>query len=265
MREKKLITLCADDFGLNPGVSQGILKLASMGRLSAVSCMVNMPAFTIYAQELLDLNDRVQIGLHFNLTEGNLLSIPKQPCFSLMELLTRTHLALIKCSFIAQEFTSQLAQFEQVMGRLPDFIDGHQHVHQFPRIRQVIIDLYEHQLRQHQTFIRSTYPTISTQRDQFKAKILAFTGGKALYAALINAEIPHNACFSGIYNFAPHTDYRTLFCSWLHSITEPTLIMCHPGEYDKEPDAIAPTRLIEMNYFSSKEFTQDCTEYGVTL
>ena len=139
----KTIVLCADDFGLNPGVSQGILKLADSGRLSAVSCMVNMPAITVYAPELLALKKQPQIGLHFNLTEGTLLSIPGKSCFSLNELLFKTHLASIKLSFIAQEFTQQLEQFIQVMGRVPDFIDGHQHVHQFPRIRQVIMDLYE--------------------------------------------------------------------------------------------------------------------------
>ncbi|MFJ1269541.1 ChbG/HpnK family deacetylase [Legionella lytica] len=261
----KSIGLCADDFGLNPGISQGILKLAQMGRLSAVSCMVNMPSFPTYAQELLALQGLVQIGLHFNLTEGNFLSMPERPCFSLNELLIKTHLASIKLSFIAQEFKQQLAQFIQVMGRLPDFVDGHQHVHQFPRIRHVIVDLYEEQLREHGASIRATYPTVDVKQHRLKAKILAFTGGRALRASLVKAAIPHNAFFSGIYDFAAHTDYRCLFRSWLHSISGPTLIMCHPGEPSNEPDVIAATRRIEMNYFSSNEFLHDCQEYGVTL
>ncbi|WP_058533654.1 ChbG/HpnK family deacetylase [Legionella saoudiensis] len=265
MSELKSIRLCADDFGLNSGVSQGILKLAQLGRLSAVSCMVNMPAFPSYAEELLALQGRVQIGLHFNLTEGCFLSMPNRPCFSLNELLIKTHLASIKLSFIAQEFKQQLAQFVQVMGRLPDFVDGHQHVHQFPRIRKVIVDLYEEQLRQQGASIRSTYPTVDVRQYRLKAKILAVTGGRALRAALAKAEIPHNAYFSGIYDFAAHTDYRNLFRSWLDSISAPTLIMCHPGEPCNEPDVIAATRNIEMNYFSSNEFLQDCQEYGVTL
>ncbi|USQ14419.1 ChbG/HpnK family deacetylase [Legionella lytica] len=265
MSEIKSIRLCADDFGLNPGVSQGILKLAKMGRLSAVSCMVNMPSFPAYAQELLALHEQVQIGLHFNLTEGNFLSMPDRPCFSLNELLIKSHLASIKLSFIAQEFKQQLAQFVHVMGKLPDFVDGHQHVHQFPRIRQVIVDLYDEQLRQHGTSIRSTYPTVDVKQYRLKAKILAFTGGRALRATLAKAAIPHNIFFSGIYDFAAHTDYRSLFRSWLHSISGPTLIMCHPGEHSNEPDVIAATRTIEMNYFSSNEFLHDCQEYGVAL
>lgn len=265
MRKIKRIALCADDFGLNPGVSQGILKLARDRRLSAVSCMVNRPAFAVYAQELLHLKAQVQIGLHFNLTEGNLLSVPSQRCFSLGELLLKTHLASINLTFIAQEFTAQLEQFVHTMGVFPDFIDGHQHVHQFPRIRQVILDLYERHLRQHTPYIRSTYPAISHKRYRFKAKMLALTGGKALHTALGKASIPHNVHFSGIYDFAAHTDYRRLFGEWLQLISEPTLIMCHPGEKCQEPDVIAPARLREMQYFASNEFMLDCKEYAVEL
>ncbi|EHL29804.1 ChbG/HpnK family deacetylase [Legionella drancourtii] len=261
----KTIVLCADDFGLNAGVSQGILKLVRMNRLSAVSCMVNMPDFLVHAPELRALKKQVQIGLHFNLTEGTFLSIPGKPCFSLNELLIKTHLASIKLAFIAQEFKQQLEQFVQVIGRFPDFIDGHQHVHQFPRIRQVILDLYEQQLRQHGTSIRATYPTISTQQYTRKAKILALTGGKALRAQLNKASIPHNDYFSGIYDFAPKTNYRFLFRSWLSSLAQCALIMCHPGEASSEPDVIAPTRLIELHYFLSDEFVTDCREYGVQL
>jgi predicted glycoside hydrolase/deacetylase ChbG (UPF0249 family) len=262
VKDTKTIILCADDFGLNSGVSQGILKLAGMSRLSAVSCMVNLPGFAEYAPQLLALKNKVQIGLHFNLTEGTFLSIPNTPCFSLNELLIKTHLASVKLAFIAQEFKQQLAQFIQIMGRLPDFIDGHQHVHQLPRIRTVILDLYEQQLRQYGTFIRATYPASSTY---FKAKILAFTGGKALSQALAKASIPHNSGFSGIYDFAPHTEYRALFREWLETATHNMLIMCHPGEECAEHDVIAPTRLIELNYFLSDEFIKDCQKHKVQL
>lgn len=263
--ESKTIVLCADDFGLNQGISQGILKLVEAGRLSAVSCMVNMPDFIISSQKLLALEKQVQVGLHFNLTEGYLLSLPETSCFSLNELLIKTHLALIPLSLIAEEFKQQLAKFVQVLGRLPDFIDGHQHVHQFPRIRQVILDLYEQQLKPHGIFIRSTWPAISSPQYQLKARILALTGGKSLQAALIKASIPHNRYFSGIYDFSSDTDYRFLFRNWLSKISDYTLIMCHPGEASSDPDIIAPTRTIELSYFLSDEFMDDCNEYGVSL
>ena len=43
--EPRRIVLCADDFGMEPSVNEGILRLAAAGRLTAVTCMVDMPAW----------------------------------------------------------------------------------------------------------------------------------------------------------------------------------------------------------------------------
>ncbi|WP_267256490.1 ChbG/HpnK family deacetylase [Coxiella endosymbiont of Ornithodoros maritimus] len=40
----KSITLCANDYGYTAPVCQAILKLLDNQRLSAVSCIVNMPS-----------------------------------------------------------------------------------------------------------------------------------------------------------------------------------------------------------------------------
>ena len=267
MIDSKTITLCADDFGLDSGVSEGILKLVRMGRLSAVSCMVNMPGFIPYAKELITLkkSKRIKIGLHFNLTEGYLTSIPEKSGFTLAELLIKTHMRSLKLSFIAKEFLAQLEQFTQVMQQPPDFIDGHQHVHQFPVIRKVMLDLYTQKLKNHGTFIRSTWPAINLPQYRFKAKVLRITGGKALMKQFIKLNIPHNRYFSGIYDFAPNTNYRELFRKWMHFARDNTLIMCHPGENSDGSDPIAQARIKEFNYFSSDEFLKDCEEFHIQL
>ena len=59
------ITLCADDFGIAPGVDDGIMALAESGRLTAVSCMTVLPRWPAAAQRLVALASRVDIGLHF--------------------------------------------------------------------------------------------------------------------------------------------------------------------------------------------------------
>ena len=108
MTDSKKIILCAHDFGLNPGVSQALLKLVRMRRLSAVSCMVNMPHFSLYAKELIAVSDNVEIGLHFNLTEGFFISQLDKLCYSLPELLAKTHLGLIAKAFIEDELKAQV-------------------------------------------------------------------------------------------------------------------------------------------------------------
>lgn len=203
--------------------------------------------------------------MHFNLTQGVFISAPFIPCFSLKELLIKSHLALIKSPFIVKEFSAQLDEFVAVMGFLPDFIDGHQHVHQFPHIRQVILDVYQQRLKQSNTYIRSTWPMFTVPKYQFKTKILAITGGKALHKQLIQSAIPHNTYFAGIYDFAPSTNYRALFRNWLHAVVDQTLIMCHPGEPCSDYDVHAASRIIELEYFLSDAFLKDCQDDKVQL
>lgn len=266
MIEFKTITLCADDFGLNPGVSQGILKLVRSKRLSAVSCMVNMPDFIHHAKELMDFKSQVQIGLHFNLTEGDLISTTSQRCFHLNELLIKAYLRLIKASFVAKELNAQLDRFIELTGCLPDFIDGHQHVHQFPGIRQVVLDVYKERFQGKKTFIRITSPAISLPQYQLKTKILEMIGGSVLHHQINQLGIPHNNCFAGIYDFAKESNYRSLFRRWLALAQNNTLIMCHPGVEDKNStDSIAHARLKEMDYFLSDAFISDCKEHKIQL
>ncbi|MBF0306682.1 MAG: ChbG/HpnK family deacetylase, partial [Alphaproteobacteria bacterium] len=47
--------LCADDYGLSPGVSRGILMLIRMGRVSATGCMVTMPQWPALAPALAEI------------------------------------------------------------------------------------------------------------------------------------------------------------------------------------------------------------------
>lgn len=259
------IILCADDFGQSPGISQGILKLVSLQRLSAVSCMVNTEDFPTSAPELAAIKGQTKLGMHFSLTEGPLLSQPEQPCFKLNKLLIKSHLRMISTSLIRNEFNAQLDHYLEVMGSLPDFIDGHQHVHQFPGIRHVLLDIYKQRLQSHGTSIRSTYPAVTLAKYHLKAHIIAISGGMAMNTVLKRKGIPHNHFFAGVYDFSPQTNYRNLFRQWLHLAPSNTLIMCHPAQIVDVHDPLAQTRVMEFNYFTSEHFLDDCRESHVVL
>ncbi len=265
MSQLKTILLCADDFGLNSEVSKSILKLIDQERISATSCMMNMLDLEHSAQELVAMHDRVQIGLHFNLTEGFLVSEPKRLCFSLNELLLKTHLGLISSDFIKQEFIAQIEAFHRVMGCLPDFIDGHQHVHQFPTIRRVLVEAYNQEFKTQDIYFRTTYPSVSVAQYQLKTKILDWSGGKSFQKLLSIANISHNYYFSGVYDFNPKTNYRNLFRHWLRLAKNNTLIMCHPANGINEGDPIGAARVQEFEYLSSEEFIKDCREFNCQI
>lgn len=265
MSELKNIILCADDFGLNAGVSRGILKLVRLNRLSAVSCMVNLPEFSTQAPGLISLNSPIQVGLHFNLTEGYLLSKKDTPCFTLNRLILKTQARFINRALLVKEFHTQLDRFIEVMGTYPSFIDGHQHIHQFPVIRAIILDAYKERLKGKGVFIRATYPAFTLPQYQVKASILAKTGGQKLQYLLKKEHIPHNKYFCGVYDFSPDSSYRNLFRHWLKRAKDNTLIMCHPGEGQDSNDVIAPARTLELDYFLSDNFLSDCQEHQIKL
>src|SRR5690349_9878789 len=86
----KTVILCADDYGQNAAISQAIIELIKKNRLSATSCMVTSPDWLTQAKQLNSFNNQLDIGLHFNLTEGNFLST-QQPLFSLPELMIKSY------------------------------------------------------------------------------------------------------------------------------------------------------------------------------
>ena len=249
----KTIHLCADDFGLNEGVSTGILTLVENRRLSAVSCMVNLPDFAVYAPQLALFRQHIQIGLHFNLTE--------KKAFTLPELLIKSHLKCLPLSLIAQEFQAQLDEFIETMGFFPHFIDGHQHVHQLPGIRTLLLEKAS-EMRRHSCWVRATYPS---QSHSLKAAVLALTGGRCFQKELAKNKIASNSSFEGIYHFNSKKAYRTYFRRWLSHAKDGTLIMCHPGYTSPGGDAIACTRPLELAYLLSPHFEEDCAEYHCKL
>ena len=258
----KRIILCADDYGQNPDISQGILSLCGLHRLSAVSCMVNTRDWIQYGAELVPFKDDIDIGLHFNITEGSPLSLKASRFTSLSLTILRAYAGLLNVSRITSELHAQLDAFESVVGRLPDFVDGHQHVHQFPSVRHALLQVYETRLRQSGCYIRS----VAATGGGMKRRIINSLGAGALKEELIKLHIPHNSSFSGVYDLRPTNQYAAIFPQFLKEIEEQGIIMCHPGKTEGGyPDRIAHARYQEFLYLAGEQFIADCEAHQVVL
>ncbi|HEX7438517.1 MAG TPA: ChbG/HpnK family deacetylase, partial [Caldimonas sp.] len=141
------LALCADDFGGAPGISEAIVELVEAGRLHAVSCLANAPHWAEGAPLLRGLAARVDIGLHFNLTEGRPLSPDLARLWprllALPRLIARAHVGALPRAALGVEFEAQLEAFAAATGAAPSFVDGHQHVHHLPGVRSVVLDAVE--------------------------------------------------------------------------------------------------------------------------
>lgn len=271
------LILCADDYGLAPGVSRGIARLLAAGRLSATSCMSLGPAWPHHAASLRPYTGTADIGLHLTLTDhaplGSMPSLaPDGKLPPVSRLLARALTRRLDRAEIAQELERQLDAFERELGQPPAFLDGHQHVHQFPVIRDAVIELWQRRLARSSPWMRvCVEPWSATLRRGVEApKAWIITSlGRGLQARARAAGIPTNDRFSGIHDFSGRIPYARLFEGFVRDAESGRLlVMCHPGEVDDELRALDPVtsaREEELRFFAGPDFLPLLARHGLTL
>jgi predicted glycoside hydrolase/deacetylase ChbG (UPF0249 family) len=276
MKRDRAIVLCADDFGLSRGIDDGILALAARGRLTATGCMVAGPAFVADAGAVTALADRIDIGLHFALTDlaplGPIPSLDAEGrAASLGRVLSRSLTGRIDYEEIAAEIGRQLDRFRAVIGRDPDFIDGHQHVHVLPGVRRALFSLYDRGvLDARRTWLRDCREApaaiwargVEAPKTLFIA-MLAAGFGRAARARGITV----NAGFGGITAFDP-ARFAATFPHFLERLGTRPLVMCHPADPAAAADPSDPidrARRAEYAHLASDAFERDLAAAGVRL
>lgn len=253
MKTSRALLLCADDYALHPLVDDAVQQLTAAGRLSATSCMTTSPLWPQAAVALRDLRPRLSVGLHFNLTESH---GGRHAARELTEVLRQAYTRQLPQALMRQAWREQLDAFERVMGTPPDFIDGHQHVHQLPGLRTAMLqELQARYAGREMPWVRSTAPAAGLWRSP-KAALIALLGGWATTRRLRRADIPTNHGFGGVYGFdAPDADsYGRQMAGWLPHMADGGLLMCHPASGVVAGDAIGSQRPVEFEFLMSDAF-----------
>lgn len=270
------IVLCADDYALAPGVSRVILELLETARLSATSCMTVDPFWREHGPWLRPLRGRVDIGLHLTLTDQPALTgrsplAPEGRLPPLRSLLARALTHRLGAAAIDAELVAQLDAFESVWGAPPDFLDGHQHVHQLPVIRDSVIALWQRRLARHGSYIRlcDEPPGRILRRRPAPGKALVISLLARRFARRVRAlGIPANRGFAGVDGFAPEPPFAELMPRFLAGLGEGALVMCHPGEVDRAliaRDPLTRRRAEERAYLASDAFSELLARRGFVL
>jgi predicted glycoside hydrolase/deacetylase ChbG (UPF0249 family) len=271
------IWVCADDYGLSPGVNRAIRGLIARGRLNATSVMVVGPA--VGRDEVGALKDaaanhpRCAIGLHATLTApfhpltlhfrpldgGLFLPFPK--------LLRAGLLGRLDPEIIRAEISAQLASFVEKFGRAPEFVDGHQHVQLFPAVRDGFL-----------AAVKQAAPNAWVRQGGRAQPLLQrLRIPKALLLDLLSAQfrrrarranVAFNPAFAGAYDFSGAPDFAGLMAQFLASLPDGGLLMCHPGFVDDilvGLDPLTDQREREHAYLASDAFERLLAEHHVTL
>jgi predicted glycoside hydrolase/deacetylase ChbG (UPF0249 family) len=271
------IWLCADDYGLSPGVNRAIRDLIERGRLNATSVMVVGPA--LGRDEVDALNSATAnrphcaIGLHATLTAPfHPLTLHFRPLdgglfLSLPKLLRASLLRRLDAEIIAAELTAQIAAFAALFGRAPDYVDGHQHVQLFPQARDAFLAV-----------VKAAAPNAWVRQCGSRQPLARRIGTpKALLLDALSAQfrrralrenVAFNPGFAGAYDFSRAPEFGGLLSGFLDGLPDQGLVMCHPGFVDETLiglDPLTHQREREYVFLAGDDFPPLLAANKVTL
>lgn len=270
------IVLCADDYGLAPGVNAAIRDLMVRGRINATSVMVHPPSFEREAAQSLAgtaAAHGARIGLHVTLTAP---FRPLAPGFAPLrdgafQPVGRTLAAAMLRQFdpnaLRAEVEAQFDLFERAFGRAPDHVDGHQHVHLFPQVRDAVLAAVgAHAPRAQVRQCGAARIGAMELRNPKGWLIAALSHAFRRRAAALGIAV--NPAFSGSYVFGAAADFPRLFPRFLEGLPDGSVVMCHPGTVDSELerlDRLTAAREREYAYFIGDRFPAALAAANVTL
>ena len=260
----KDVVLCADDYALNAPVSQGIVALVVLGRLSATSVMSLSPRWAEDAVALRDVRERLDVGVHLDWTSR--FAIDAGHGSGLGAVMARAALRLYKQKSIEDEIERQLDAFEAHWQAVPDHIDGHQHVQQFAVFRHALAEVL---MRRYGSEAQRPWLRVSqVAQPGLKAQVISAMGAQGLQRWAQANQWPRVGPLLGAYGFdGSMDDYARHMQAWLANLPQdkPALIMCHPAVSAQADDDIGAARKREFAYLAGHDFVQHMFDASVRL
>ena len=242
------VVICADDYAMTPEVSAGIIALAGQGHISATSAMTLSPHWPHWARQVPALQQTIDVGLHLDWTSD--FALQQGFGLPLGRLMARSLLRRLRQQDVAGQIERQLDLFEQHAGTAPDHIDGHQHVHQFPVLRDALVEVLTRRYRPGQRpWLRVSHVVCPPW--ELKAQVINAMGARALRALAEQHGLAHSEHLTGVYDFSGDTErYRQQLQDWLGRLPPAAVLMCHPAQ-GVNPEAPFPhARLREQEVLS---------------
>jgi hypothetical protein len=271
------IWLCADDYGISPGVNRAIRELLELGRINATSVMMVGPAIgrdeAKALKGVVEAQPHCAVGLHVTLTAPFYpLSMHFRPLdggmfLPLAKKLRASLLLRYDREIVRAEIAAQLSAFKEAFGQPPDYVDGHQHVQLFPQIRDAFLTAVKHAAPK--AWVRQCGRSLPLGRRLSEPKALLLDSLSVQFRARAKqADIAFNPGFAGAYDFTRQPDFGHQMQSFLDGLPDGGLVMCHPGFVDQALIALDPLtdqREREHAYLAGDAFLELLTASRVSL
>jgi len=246
---------------MNEAIDRGMIELAAAGRLGGVGCLTLGPSFARRARELGALD--VELGVHLDLGDA----VPGAGV--LPGLIARCYLGAVDRVALGRALRAQFDAFERTFGRAPDYVDGHRHIHQLPRIRDGLFELLQRRYPDDTPALRCTRPGVlagSSWRDRLKAGVIAALGAGRCAESAAARGWRTNRRMLGVYDFqGGERRYLRLLQGWLRNARDGDLLLCHPAAFAQDGDALGAQRHAEYRVLAGDALPLLLDVYGLRV
>lgn len=229
----KYLVVNADDFGLTPGICDGIVDAFKNGIVRSTSLMANGNAFD-YAINLVKENPDLGIGVHITLV-GETPCSPSHHIPTLIDSSGKLRnnyfafgfhylLGQISLKEIEMECELQISKISHA-GIKITHIDSHQHLHMFPGIFKVIVKLA---IKYDIKYIRIPNEN-SLNVKSLILKLLTFINTRTLKLSKLKS----SESFFGL-KYSGHLSKKNVLKYISNCGSGITELMAHPGHIDQE-------------------------------
>jgi len=278
----RYLIVTADDFGIGPATTQGILDLAAEGLVTCTVLLVNSP----YAPDAVEAwkasGRRLEVGWHPCLTldrpvlpanEVPSLVRPDGTFWPLGSFVRRLLRGAFRSEEVHAELTAQCQRFTRLMGHPPTTVNSHHHVQVFPPIGRILIDvLSKYQPR---PYVRRVVEPLSmlaaVPGARVKRSLLSLLGKRNAKMQAMQG-FPGNDCLAGVTD-PPCVRDPSFLARWLGRVPGNVVeLTCHPGHYDEtllgrdavDGDGQVQRRVDEFTLLSAPSFREVCRRMEFT-
>jgi predicted glycoside hydrolase/deacetylase ChbG (UPF0249 family) len=279
----RYLVVTADDFGIGPATTQGILELARLGRLTATVLLVTSPYAEAAVQSWRHAGRPLALGWHPCLTLDRPVLAPglvgslvdaKGRFWSLRRFLTRLYTGRIRAAEIEAELRAQAERFTELVGAPPDVVNSHHHVQVFPPVGAALAGALEAgRTRPYVRRVREPLRTLACVPGARRKRCVLSALGRRASRLQERRGFPGNDWLGGVTDPAWLADPR-FFERWLARLPGRVVeLTCHPGHLDlalvgrdcREGDGQLQRRVREWGLLRQPGFVDAYQRAGFTL
>ncbi|MCI0462131.1 MAG: ChbG/HpnK family deacetylase [Gemmataceae bacterium] len=282
MATERYLIITADDFGIGPAVSRGILDLAERRLITCSVLLVNSPYAGPAVRAWRQAGRPMELGWHPCLTldrpvlpaeRVRSLVGPDGQFWPLGRFLSRVALGRIDAAEVKAELRAQWERFGELVGHPPTVVNSHQHCSLFRPVGVALLELLaQSRPLPYVRRVREPWRMLwSIPRSRGKRLLLSVLGQRAARRQEA-CGFPGNDWLAGISNPQGVADLQGL-PRWLAQVPGQVVeLVCHPGYFDRTllgrdcTDACgAAWRVQELQRLRAPGLLEVCRRAGFTL